>query len=99
MLKNVCIDRLRRPLTLQLEEIDTEKLESDPEQYEDVEKLEALITSGLTDIQKHIYALVIHEGLEYDKIAELMNMSVEAVRMNMSRARKKISETYKRLEK
>lgn len=98
VLKNVCIDRLRKPRTLQIEEIETEKLESTQDQYEDMEKLEKLITSDLSDVQKQIYTLVIHQGMEYEKIAESLNMSVEAVRMNMSRARKKISETYKKLE-
>lgn len=99
VLKNVCIDRLRRPHTLQIEETDTEDLKSDPEQYEDVDRFEELITSGLTDTQKHIYSMVIHEGMEYEKIAESLHMSVEAVRMNMSRARRKISETYKSIER
>ncbi len=99
VLKNVCIDKLRKPITLQIDEIDTENLESDQEQYEDVDKFEELITMGLTDTQKQIYSLAIHEGMEYDKIAVLMNISVDAVRMNMSRARRKINETYKRLEK
>lgn len=99
VLKNICIDRLRKPLSLKIEDIDTERLESDPEQYEDMDKFEDLITSGLTDTQKHIYYLMIHEGKEYEEIAESLKISVEAVRMNMSRARRKIRETYKRLEK
>lgn len=99
VLKNVCIDRLRKPHTLHIEEIDTEIPESYAEHYEDVERFEKLITSGLSDTQKHIYSLVIHEGMEYEKIAESLNMSVEAVRMNMSRARRKINEIYKKLEK
>lgn len=99
VLKNVCIDRLRKPRTLQIEEVDTEVLVTSQEQYEDIEKFEELITCGLPDTQKHIYSLVIHDGMEYEKIAESLNMSVESVRMNMSRARKKISEPYKKLEK
>ncbi len=99
VLRNVCIDRLRKPQTIQLEEIDTNSLETNPVQFEDIENFEALIISGLTDIQKHIYTLVTHEGMEYEEIAEALNMSVEAVRMNMSRARRKIRDNYKRLEK
>lgn len=99
VLKNVCIDRLRKPLTLQIEEIDPANLEAHPEQFEDMEKFEALITRGLTDTQRRIYHMVIHEGIEYEEIAGTMHMSVEAVRMNMSRARRKISESYKKLEK
>ncbi len=99
VLKNVCIDRLRKPKTIQLEEIDTYSLESPPVEFEDIEKLERLLTAGLTDIQRRIYSLVTHEGMEYEKIAGLLDMSVEAVRMNMSRARRKIRDNYIRIEK
>ncbi len=98
-LKNICIDRLRKSQTLGIDDINTEQLEVEPVQFEDIEKYESLLTTGLTDIQKLIYSLVIHKGMEYDKIAESLKMSVEAVRMNMSRARKKIRDNYKQLEK
>lgn len=62
-------------------------------------RYESLLTTGLTDIQRQIYTLVTQEGMEYDAIASLLKMSVEAVRMNMSRARRRIIENYKRLEK
>ncbi len=99
VLKNVCIDRLRKPRTLPLEEYTTESPAYDPQPPDDIEQLEALITAGLTDIQKRIYTMVIHDGMEYESIARELDMSVEAVRMNMSRARKKIRENYKNLEK
>lgn len=37
--------------------------------------------------------------MEYEDIATFLNMSVEAVRMNMSRARKKIRDNINHLEK
>lgn len=64
-----------------------------------MDKYESLLTAGLTDIQKRIYSLVTHGGLEYDTIAEILGMAVEAVRMNMSRARKKIRDNYKLLDR
>ena len=99
VLKNICIDKLRKPRTLGIDTIDTDKLEVRPIQFEDIERYESLLTTGLTDIQREIYSLVTHKGMEYDAIAEYLNMSVEAVRMNMSRARKKIRDNYKQLEK
>ncbi|MDE7376945.1 MAG: sigma-70 family RNA polymerase sigma factor, partial [Muribaculaceae bacterium] len=99
VLKNVCIDRLRKPHTSHLEDADIERLEVQPDSFEDIGKYESLLTSGLTDIQRRIYSHVANDGMEYDEIAEALNMSVEAVRMNMSRARKKIRDNYKRLEK
>ncbi len=41
--------------------------------------------------------MVTHDGMEYEETATRLGMSVEAVRMNMSRARKKIRDNYKRL--
>lgn len=99
VLRNICIDRLRKPKTYPLEETDTDSLEIKAFSFEDMDKYESLLTTGLTDIQRHIYSLVTHDGMEYDAIAETLGMSVEAVRMNMSRARKKIRDNYKQLDR
>ncbi len=99
VLRNICIDRLRKPKTYPLDETDTDSLEVKAFSFEDMDKYESLLTTGLTDIQRHIYALVTHDGMEYDAIAETLGMSVEAVRMNMSRARKKIRDNYKQLDR
>lgn len=99
VLRNICIDRLRKPKTFPLDETDTDSLEVRAFSFEDMEKYESLLTAGLTDIQRHIYALVTHDGMEYDAIAETLGMSVEAVRMNMSRARKKIRNNYQQLDR
>lgn len=99
VLRNICIDRLRKPKTYPLDETDTDNLEVKAFSFEDMDKYESLLTSGLTDIQRHIYSLVTHDGMEYDAIAETLGMSVEAVRMNMSRARKKIRDNYKQLDR
>lgn len=99
VLRNICIDRLRKPKTYSLDETDTDSLEVKAFSFEDMDKYESLLTTGLTDIQRHIYSLVTHNGMEYDAIAETLGMSVEAVRMNMSRARKKIRDNYKQLDR
>lgn len=99
VLRNLCIDRLRKPKTLQLDDADTNQLGVNAFPSEDMERFESLLTTGLTDVQRHIYSLVIHDGLEYNAIAKTLSMSVEAVRMNMSRARKKISNNYKQLNR
>lgn len=99
VLKNVCIDRLRKPPVIGIDNINTEALIEEPFQFEDISRYESLLTVGLTDIQRRIYTLVIKDSLEYEAVAAKLNMSVEAVRMNMSRARKKIRENYKQLEK
>lgn len=89
VLRNICIDRLRKPRTYPLDETDTDSLGVKAFSFEDMDKYESLLTTGLTEIQRHIYSLVTHDGMEYDTIAETLGMSVEAVRMNMSRARKR----------
>lgn len=99
VLRNICIDRLRKPKTISLDQADTHCLEITTNPFEDMDKYESLLTAGLTDIQRRIYYLVIHDGLEYESISKILGMTVEAVRMNMSRARKKIRENYNRLEK
>lgn len=98
-LRNTCIDKLRKPRTLTLDEADNERFETDSFQFEDMTKYESLLTSGLTDTQRQIYSLIAHRNLEYEEIAELLKMSVEAVRMNMSRARRRIRENLRELEK
>ncbi len=66
---------------------------------EDISDYERQILSGVTDAQRRIYAMVTHDCLEYDEIAQRLGMTVDAVRMTMSRARKKIRENIKALEK
>lgn len=99
VLRNTCIDRLRKPKTYPLDETDTDSLEVKAFSFEDMDKYESLLTTGLTEVQRHIYSLVTHDGMEYDAIAETLGMSVEAVRMNMSRARKKIRDNFKQLDR
>lgn len=99
VLRNICIDRLRKPKTLPLAETDIGKAEVPPESGEDIVKYERLLTSGLTDIQRQIYNLVTRDGMEYEAIASHLGMAVEAVRMNMSRARKKIRDNIKILDR
>lgn len=97
VLRNVCIDHLRKAREIPIDmtaEIHAYRIEE-----EDIETLELLLQEGLTPLQKEIFNLVTYEGFDYNEIAEQLSMSVEAVRMNMSRTRKKIRENYKRLNR
>lgn len=99
VLRNTCIDRIRTAHTVPLESVDTE-FESGYEAYtEDMERYERLIVKGLTETQMHIYNLVTHDCLEYEEVANQLSMSVEAVRMTMSRARKRIRENIKMIDR
>ena len=97
VLRNVCIDHLRKAREIPIDvTVDIQAYRMDEE---DIGNLEQLLQEGLTPLQKEIFNLVTHEGFDYDEIAKQLSMSVEAVRMNMSRTRKKIRENYKRLNR
>lgn len=97
VLRNICIDRLRKPVQERISEADTERVHVPPDQCEDMERLETMLTAGLSHSQRLIYSLLTHEGLDYEDIADRLRMSPQAVRMAVSRTRKKISENYKKL--
>lgn len=99
VLRNVCIDRLRRRKSVELEEKHTVSLKIEPSSGEDMERLESLLTAGLTQLQRQIYSFVVHYSLDYKDIAERLGMSEGSVRAHMCRARKKISENYKILDR
>ncbi|MCM1518355.1 MAG: RNA polymerase sigma factor [Pseudoflavonifractor sp.] len=99
VLRNTCIDRLRAPHTVPLESVGSETQYGYETPTEDMERYERLIVWGLTDMQMRIYNLVTHDCLEYEEVARRLDMSVEAVRMNMSRARKRIRENIKMIDR
>lgn len=99
VLRNVCIDRLRKAKHLPINPsiaICNQYCRIDEE---DLGQLEELLQKELTSLQKTIFNLVVHEGLGYDDIAKKLSLSVSAVRMNMCRTRKKMRETYRQLNK
>lgn len=99
VLRNTCIDRLRTNHSIPLECAETDFAGGYETPTEDMERYERLIVKGLTDSQMRIYNLITHDCLEYEEVAQILNMSVEAVRMNMSRARKRIRENIKMIDR
>lgn len=106
VLRNVCIDRLRKAKPIPIDAVSVRELngynmEEDNGEYQlsELKHLETLLQEGLTPQQREIFNLVTHEGMEYEQIAEKLSMTVEAVRMNMSRIRKKMRETYNKLNR
>lgn len=98
-LRNTCIDRLRTHHTVSLESVEPEIQFGYESPTEDMEQYERQIVRGLTDMQMHIYNLITHDCLDYDEVAKRLNMSVEAVRMNMSRARKRIRKNINEIDR
>lgn len=99
VLRNTCIDRLRTNHSVPLESAEADFEDGYETSTEDMERYERLIVKGLTDSQMHIYNLITKDCLEYEEVARKLNMSVEAVRMNMSRARKRIRENVKMIDR
>ncbi|MBO4964945.1 MAG: RNA polymerase sigma factor [Muribaculaceae bacterium] len=97
VVRNLCIDRLRKAPTISIDSVELTEFGTGELETEDVNRLEHLLSASLTPLQHRIFNLYTHEGMEYDEIAELLSLSVEAVRMNMSRARKRMREIYKKL--
>lgn len=99
VLRNTCIDRLRTNHSVPSKSAEADFEGGYETSTEDMERYERLIVKGLTDSQMRIYNLITHDCLEYEEVARKLNMSVEAVRMNMSRARKRIRENVKMIER
>ena len=89
---NVSIDQLRKrktvPLSGDLPEEDAEDREMQ------FRRVEEMVDSVLTDIQRQIIQRHEYEGITLEKIAEELGMQPPAVRMQLSRARKAIREQY-----
>lgn len=95
-LKNVCLNKLKRkrPVT-GLESLDiASEVQYDP----DVDRRREAVLNLLPPTQRKVFQMSLYEDLEYEEIAAKTGMTVEAVRMNMSRARKTLRQHYKRFE-
>ena len=99
VLRHVCIDHLRKAKSIPIDTVSAYETKGFNMDVEDLKHLETLLQKGLTPQQREIFDLVTHEGMEYEQIAEKLSMTVEAVRMNMSRIRKKMRETYNKLNR
>jgi len=99
VLRHVCIDHLRKAKSIPIDTVSAYETKGYNMDVEDLKYLETLLQKGLTPQQREIFDLVTHEGMEYEQIAEKLSMTVEAVRMNMSRIRKKMRETYNKLNR
>ena len=95
VLRNVCLNKLKKKQRY------TQILDNDvtlpEEQYEESERIKKLLFSSLTPLQKKILQMVVSEDMDYEEVARRLDISVESVRMNVCRARKKMREIYKRI--
>ena len=92
--RNVSIDQLRKrkmvPLAVDLPEEVGENREAL------FRRVEEMVETELTDLQKLIIRKHEYESVTLEKIAEELGMQPPAVRMQLSRARKTIREQYRK---
>ena len=97
--KNHCLDRLKvKNRTELINETHNDRTSNDNpylslEQKNTVEVLHKII-ENLPTLQQSIIKMKDIEEYEVDEIAEIIGTKVEAVRVNLSRARKKVREEY-----
>ena len=95
--RNLCLDHLRRRKVnldaMKAEQVRQESYPETPsenlEKKEDAELVHALI-AALPEPQRSLVHLRHLEGKEYEEIAEMVNMNVNAIRVSISRARKQM---------
>ena len=99
--KNICIDKLRKKKldTIQIDEERDDTAAPDNEDREELlQEIESIINRELTPQQQKIIAAREYDNKSIEEIAAAMNMQPTAVRMQLSRARKKVREIYKQRE-
>lgn len=95
ILRNVCLNKLKRKrYFLPISECEKQ---GDNIVLDETERIRYLLFASLTPLQLKILKMTTDDDLEYEVIAERLNMSIDAVRMNMSRARKKMRELYNKM--
>ena len=96
--KNTCLDKIRlRKQTYTIDKYIKIGDKDDPQlqlERKDTNKLIQMIIQTLPPLQQQIIRMKDVDGYETEEIAEITGTTVEAVRTNLSRARKKVREGY-----
>lgn len=97
-LRNICIDQHRKK---KIETVPIDELHDTPEDDNDskeelLNEVETIISQELTALQKEILQRKEYNGERTEEIATSLGMQETAVRMQLSRARKKIRECYQK---
>ena len=96
MTRNRCLDLIRSRRTISIESM--KKVKFPEEESSDTDVLDLSnsvdlvkrIIAGLPDLQRTIIHLRDIDQLEFEEIADATQMNVNAIRVNLSRARKKV---------
>jgi RNA polymerase sigma-70 factor (ECF subfamily) len=97
--RNLCLDQLRRRKVnydaLKAEKLKQQENTNTPEgelERKEEEKIVHQMIAALPEPQRSLIHLRHLEGKEYEEIAEMVNMNVNAIRVSISRARKQMRE-------
>jgi RNA polymerase sigma-70 factor (ECF subfamily) len=104
MTRNRCLDLIRTRRTVSMEIV--KKISRAGEYCSDTDYLENAEMAGLVkriiaelpDLQRTIIHLRDIEQLEYEEIAEAIDVNVNAIRVNLSRARKKVRDEILKIQ-
>ncbi len=97
--RNICIDQLRRNKVVQFKPLEMDLQDSFADNFEvqdEFEKVQQIIEEELSATARQVLRMRDYEGYEIEEIAMQLGMKNVAVRMTLSRARKKIREQYNR---
>ncbi len=101
--KNLCLDKIKsiRNKTTELKNNDIQMSENNPYQQiknkDTVQKIHEIINE-LPEQQKLIIHLRDIENCDYDEIAEVTQLSLNTIRVTLSRARKKVRDTLIKIQ-
>lgn len=104
MIRNRCLDVIRARHTVSMEVV--KKNQFQEEEHHDADHLEIAdsavlvkkIIAELPDLQRTVIQLRDIEQLEYEEIAEVTQLNVNAIRVNLSRARKKVRDEILKIQ-
>ncbi len=99
--RNLSIDTLRRRTANATERIDDLRADAEPAESHDADEtqerflqVKRIVEQELSPTQQQILRMRDYEERDYEEIAQTLNLSATAVRMQLSRARKKVREIY-----
>ena len=104
MVRNRCLDVIRSRRTVSMDVVKkiklTEEESSDIDYLENTDSVALVkrIIAELPELQRMVIQLRDIEQLEYDEIAETTEMNVNAIRVNLSRARKKVRDEILKIQ-
>lgn len=107
MTRNRCLDVIRLKNTSFFESddyadlrLDISDKNSDTDHVENADSVEAIrrIIDRLPELQRTVIHLRDEEIMEYDEIAEITGLNINAVRVNLSRARKKVRDEVLKIQ-